>query len=95
MLWWIALFNYADSQAIFSVFRPLEREMHLSQVQLGLLGSSFAWVYGLRAVRGKIIDRVRHKLGIPAAHELYLNAFSIVFIAIKSFLACSRRGINS
>src|SRR4051794_15611361 len=49
MLWWISFFNYADRQAIFSVFPLLEREMHLTTVQLGLLGSGFAWVYGLGA----------------------------------------------
>ncbi len=49
MLWWIAFFNYADRQAIFSVFPLLSKEYHLSNLQLGLLGSSFAWVYGLSA----------------------------------------------
>ena len=49
MLWWIAFFNYADRQAIFSVFPLLEREMGLTPVELGLLGSGFAWVYGLGA----------------------------------------------
>src|SRR5437667_6106274 len=65
MLWWIALFNYADRQAIFSVFPLLEREMHLSPVQLGLLGSSFALVYGLCApFAGNIVDRIRRKTAI-------------------------------
>ncbi len=27
MLWWIAFFNYADRQAIFSVFPLLQSEM--------------------------------------------------------------------
>ncbi len=72
MLWWIALFNYADRQAIFSVFPLLEREMHLSQVQLGLLGSSFAWVYGLCApFAGNIVDRVRRKTAILAGLETW------------------------
>ncbi|HYK92340.1 MAG TPA: hypothetical protein VE398_26500, partial [Acidobacteriota bacterium] len=47
MLWFISFFNYADRQAIFSVFPLLENEMALTAVQLGLLGSAFAWVYGL------------------------------------------------
>lgn len=38
MLWGIAFFNYADRQAIFSVFPLLQREMGLSPVELGLLG---------------------------------------------------------
>jgi MFS family permease len=62
MLWCIAFFNYADRQAIFSVFPLLEREMHLTAVQLGLLGSGFAWVYGLASpVAGFVVDRMPRK----------------------------------
>jgi predicted MFS family arabinose efflux permease len=62
MLWCISFFNYADRQAIFSVFPLLEREMHLTPVQLGLLGSGFAWVYGLAApLAGIVVDRARRK----------------------------------
>jgi MFS family permease len=58
MLWCISFFNYADRQAIFSVFPLLERELHLTPVQLGLLGSGFAWVYGLAApLAGWAVDR--------------------------------------
>src|SRR5580698_6788942 len=39
--------------------------MHLTPVQLGLLGSSFAWVYGLFApFAGSIVDRIRRKTSI-------------------------------
>ena len=72
MLWWIAFFNYADRQAIFSVFPLLEREMHLSPTQLGLLGSSFAWVYGLAApLAGMVVDRVRRKTAILGGLEVW------------------------
>lgn len=65
MLWWIAFFNYADRQAIFSVFPLLKKEFSLDQVQLGLLGSAFAWVYGLSApFAGAVVDRVRRKAAI-------------------------------
>ena len=62
MLWCISFFNYADRQAIFSVFPLLEREMQLTSMQLGLLGSAFAWVYGLGApFAGWIVDRVKRQ----------------------------------
>src|SRR5437773_6159375 len=65
MLWCISFFNYADRQAVFSVFPLLERELHLTAVQLGLLGSSFAWMYGLSApFAGAIVDRVRRVTAI-------------------------------
>ncbi|HEV8607159.1 MAG TPA: MFS transporter [Tepidisphaeraceae bacterium] len=45
MLWCVCLFNYADRQAIYSVFPLLKSEMQLSDVQLGIVGGSFMWVY--------------------------------------------------
>src|SRR5262249_36097019 len=78
MLWWISFFNYADRQAIFSVFPLLEKEMGLSQVEKGLLGSSFAWVYGLGApFAGVIVDRVRRKTAILGG----LHAWSLICMA--------------
>ena len=78
MLWCISFFNYADRQAIFSVFPLLEREMHLSPVQLGLLGSSFAWVYGLSApFAGAVVDRVRR----VAAILWGLQVWSVICVA--------------
>src|SRR5262245_31430955 len=78
MLWWISFFNYADRQAIFSVFPLLEREMHLSAVQLGLLGSSFAWIYGLAApFAGVAVDRIRRKTAILGG----LHAWSAICAA--------------
>jgi MFS family permease len=75
MLWTICVFNYADRQAIFSVFPLLEREMQLTTVQLGLLGSAFAWVYGLAApLAGMVVDRVRRKTAILAG----LHAWSLI-----------------
>lgn len=72
MLWAIAFFNYADRQAIFSVFPLLEKEMGLSPVQLGLLGSSFAWMYGLTApFAGSIVDRIRRKTAILGGLQVW------------------------
>ena len=65
MLWTIAFLNYADRQAIFSLFPLLEKEMGLNAVQLGLLGSSFAWVYGICApFAGNVVDRIRRKSAV-------------------------------
>lgn len=78
MLWAISFFNYADRQAIFSVFPLLEQEMRLSPVQLGLLGSAFAWVYGLGApFAGAVVDRVRRKTAILFG----LHAWSLICMA--------------
>jgi predicted MFS family arabinose efflux permease len=47
MLWLVCLANYADRQALFSVFPPLQHEFGLSRLQLGVIGSVFMWTYAL------------------------------------------------
>ncbi len=87
MLWCISFFNYADRQAIFSVFPLLQREMGLTTVELGLLGSSFAWVYGLGApFAGFVVDRIRRKTAIL----LGLHVWSVICMAT----ALSRRFVH-
>jgi MFS family permease len=62
MLWFVCFFNYADRQAIFSVFPLLKTEMNLSDVQLGVVGAAFMWVYALCGpLAGLIGDRVNRK----------------------------------
>ena len=62
MLWFICFFNYADRQAIFSVFPLLKTEMKLTDVQLGIVGGSFMWVYAAAGpLAGLVGDRVRRK----------------------------------
>ncbi len=62
MLWFVCLLNYADRQAIFSVFPVLKSQLRLSDVQLGYVASSFMWVYALAALlAGLIGDRFQRK----------------------------------
>ena len=62
MLWFVCFFNYADRQAIFSVFELLKSEMNLTDVQLGIVGAAFMWVYaGFGIIAGVIGDRVKRK----------------------------------
>jgi MFS family permease len=62
MLWFVCFFNYADRQAIFSVFELLKSEMNLTDVQLGIVGGAFMWVYaGFGTIAGLIGDRLKRK----------------------------------
>jgi MFS family permease len=62
MLWLVCLFNYADRQAVFSVFDPIKEEMTLEDWQLGVVGSSFMWVYAITLpFAGLVVDRVSRK----------------------------------
>ncbi len=62
LLWFVCFFNYADRQAIYSVFTPIKEEMKLTDVQLGVVGASFMWVYAAAApLAGFVGDRFRRK----------------------------------
>ena len=62
LLWVVALLNYLDRQVIFSLFPLLRSDLQLSDTQLGLLSSSFLWVYGLASpVAGYLGDRLGHR----------------------------------
>lgn len=78
MLWFVCLFNYADRQAIFSVFPVLKSQLGLTDLQLGYVASSFMWVYALAApLAGLVGDRFRRKTVILAG----LIFWSVVTIA--------------
>jgi MFS family permease len=78
MLWFVCFFNYADRQAIFSVFELLKSEMHLSDVQLGIVGASFMWVYAaIGPIAGLVGDRINRKSLIVAG----LVFWSLITIA--------------
>src|SRR5215211_5214228 len=62
LLWLVCFFNYADRQAIFSVFIPIGQEMGLDKVQLSFVGSAFMYVYALAGpLAGVVGDRFSRK----------------------------------
>jgi MFS family permease len=62
MLWLVCLFNYADRQAITAVFKPIQAEMKLDDVQAGVVGGAFMWVYSAALpFAGLVGDRVNRK----------------------------------
>jgi MFS family permease len=68
MLWLVCFFNYADRQAIFSVFPLIDRQFSLTDVQLGVVGSSFMWMYALFGpLAGWLCDRFPRKTIVLAA----------------------------
>ncbi len=56
---WVAFFlNYCDRQVVFSIYPILKSELNFSDVQLGLTGSVFLWIYGLfNPIAGQIGDK--------------------------------------
>ncbi len=65
MLWCVCFLDYADRLGVAALFPLLKREFSLTSVQLGLLGSVAAWIYGLGApFAGLVADRIRRKTAI-------------------------------
>jgi MFS family permease len=97
-LWLVCFFSYADRQAFFSVFPLLQKEMDLTTVQLGLLGSSFAVVYGLSGpFAGFVVDRIRRKTAILGGLQVWsiicvLSALSRSFFQLLIFRASEGLG---
>jgi MFS family permease len=68
MLWFVCFFNYADRQAIFSVFPLIQQQLGLSDVQLGVIGTSFMVVYALFGpFAGWLCDRLPRKSVVLSA----------------------------
>jgi MFS family permease len=66
LLWFCGFFNYADRQALNSVFEPLKKEFHLNDTQLGWIGSAFMIVYASTApLAGFVVDRVSRRVLVP------------------------------
>jgi len=62
MLWFVCFFNYADRQAMASMFPKLKAEFGFDKVQLGLIGSAFMYVYAFGSpLAGFAGDRSRRK----------------------------------
>src|SRR5690349_243978 len=64
LLWLTYVINYTDRQSVFSMFPVLRRDLGFTNLQLGLIGSVFIWVYSLLTpFAGRIADRLpRHWL---------------------------------
>jgi sugar phosphate permease len=62
LLWIVSFFNYADRSAITAIFPILKANYHFTDAELGLLGSSFLWVYACSApFVGFLGDRFKRK----------------------------------
>ncbi len=60
LLWVTYFLNYIDRQVVFSIFPALKADLHFSDMQLGLIGSVFTWVYSIcMALSGRAADLFR------------------------------------
>src|SRR2546430_16114008 len=61
-LWFAFFLAYVARQSIFSIFPILRSELHFTEVQLGLAGTVFLWIYSLgNPIGGFLGDRLPQK----------------------------------
>ena len=75
-LLWVAFFlNYADRQVAFSILPALQRDLHFTAVQLGLVGTVFIWVYSLSMpAAGRLADLFPRLLMVVGSLVLWSTA---------------------
>jgi MFS family permease len=83
MLWCICFFNYADRQAIFSIFPVLKEQYGFTTEELGRIAAAFTLVYALTApFAGQVGDRFSRKTLILGG--LYVWSLITGFTALCS-----------
>jgi len=57
---WVAYFlNYCDRQVVFTMFAALKEDLQMTDLQLGLTGTLFLWIYGIGCpIAGIFADRI-------------------------------------
>lgn len=57
-MWFAYFLNYCDRQAVFSMFPVLKSDLGFTDTQLGYVGASFLWIYGVGSFfAGQIGDK--------------------------------------
>jgi MFS family permease len=98
LLWFSGFFNYADRQAVFSVFPLLKSEFGLSNYQRGMLGSAFMLIYALASpLTGYLVDRFSRRLLVTVGLVFWsvicaLTALSRNFTQLICFRAAEGLG---
>jgi MFS family permease len=85
MLWFVCLLNYADRQAIYSVFPVLKQQYGLSDLQLGYIASAFMWVYAVAGPFGGLVaDRIPRKTVILSG-LIFWSAITIATALVQNY----------
>ncbi len=85
LLAFINLLNYLDRNVIFALFEPIKRELHLSDVQLGWLGSAYILVFSIAALPFGVISDLRSRRAVIAFGVGVWSAFTMLSGAVRSF----------
>src|ERR1700691_6466431 len=94
VLWVVVTLNYADRQAIFSLFPLLRTELAASNIALGSMASVFLWVYAaISPFAGYLGDRFRRRDVIIASLILWSLVTAATGLATTAVGLIALRGL--
>src|SRR6266516_656108 len=96
VLFAINILNFYDRHVPGALVEPMRREFHLSDMQIGLLGSVFIWLYAIMGVPlGRIADSGSRKKLLAWGLVVWASLTACAAIATNfSILLISRVGVG-
>ena len=96
VLFAVNVLNFYDRHVPGALTEPIRKEFHLTDTQIGLLGSAFIWVYALIGLPlGRIADSASRKKLLAAAVVIWSSlTASAAFAGSFSMLLFSRIGVG-
>jgi len=96
VLFAVNVLNFYDRHVPAALTEPLRKEFHLTDTQIGLLGSAFIWIYALVGLPlGRIADTASRKKLLAAAILIWSSlTASAAFAGSFAMLLFSRVGVG-
>ncbi|HET8649101.1 MAG TPA: MFS transporter [Gemmatimonadales bacterium] len=85
LLAFINLLNYLDRNVIFALFEPIKRDLHLSDTQLGWLGSAYILVFSLAALPLGVLSDIRSRRAVIAGGVAIWSAFTSLGGIVRNY----------
>lgn len=81
----INLLNYLDRNVIFALFEPIKNELHLTDAQLGWLGSAYVLVFSLAALPFGVMSDLRSRRAVITVGVALWSLFTVLSGLVRSY----------
>ena len=79
------LLSYLDRNIIFALFEPIKRELHVTDQELGWLGSGYAIVFSIGALFAGVLSDLSSRRAVIAGGMALWSAFTAVGGAVRTY----------
>jgi MFS family permease len=81
----INVINYLDRNVLFVLFEPIKRDLHLTDQQLGWLGSAYVVIYALSAIPLGVLSDLKSRRAVIAAGVTVWSVFTAMGGLARNF----------